>query len=316
MSSKTNRNTIIRPVPALLILCSFILISGCVTPEEVGRMRWELNVLKSDVSKIKKTSQSIETEIPGQQKQFDSKIAELEEKQKSTANTVSDLLIEVQKLTFEFQALTGRYEEARYVSEKSSAELMESREKLNAKVKELELAIAGLEKKLAEADARTTAVKSAEEAAKPKEDLKKPEQTDTGSKEAQKAEVKDAYMSAYKAYKEGRASEARAQFTSMLNSYPENEYSDNARFWIAESYFEEKSYEDAILGYEELFKKNPQSDKVPGAMLKQGLAFYELNDKKTGNIVLDKLVEKFPDSEQAKAALKKMGKSPPAKKKP
>jgi len=50
-------------------------------------------------------------------------------------------------------------------------------------------------------------------------------------------------------------------------------------------------------------------------MLKQGSAFYELNDKKTGNIVLEKLVEKFPDSEQAKLALKKMGKPAPQKKK-
>ena len=85
----------------------------------------------------------------------------------------------------------------------------------------------------------------------------------------------------------------------MLNNYPDSEYSDNARFWIAESYYE-GNYEDAILAYEELFKKNPQSDKIAGAMLKQGSAFYELNDKKTGNIVLEKLIEKFPDSEQAK----------------
>jgi len=99
------------------------------------------------------------------------------------------------------------------------------------------------------------------------------------------------------------------------NKYPENEYSDNARFWVAESYYAEGGYEDAILAYEELFKKNPESDKVPGAMLKQGLAFYALKDNNTGKIVLEKLIEKYPDSEQAKLARKKINKPVPPRKK-
>jgi tol-pal system protein YbgF len=316
MSRKMYQYTFINLGSVLCFLWACLIISGCASTDDVGRIRWELNALKSDINKIKKTSQSMETEIPGQKKQVDNKITELDEKQKSTAKTVSDLLIEVQKLTSEFQALNGRFEEARYVSEKNSTELLDNKEKLAAKIKELELAIAGLEKKLAESAAREAAVTAAEEAEKAKkakEEVKVPEKA--GSKEAQKYDVKDIYLSAYKAYKGGKGAEAREQFTKMLNDYPDNEYSDNARFWIAESFYEEKSYEDAILAYEELFKKNPKSDKIAGAMLKQGAAFYELNDKKTGNIVLEKLVEKFPNSEQAKLALKKMGKPVPQKKK-
>ncbi len=51
-------------------------------------------------------------------------------------------------------------------------------------------------------------------------------------------------------------------------------------------------------------------------MLKQGLAFYSLKDQKTGKIILGKLIEKYPDSEQAKLAKKKMKKTVvPGKKK-
>ncbi len=310
------KNALIRPGSVIWVLWACLIISGCASTDDVGRIRWELNALKSEIKQIKKTSQSMETEIPGQKKQIDNMITELDEKQISTSKTVSDLLIEVQKLTTEFQALNGRFEEARYVSEKSSAELLTGKEELTAKIRELELAIAGLEKKIAGSAPEKTAVSGADEAAKAGkgiEDAKKPE--GTGGNGVQKVEVKDIYMSAYKSYKEGRAAEAREQFMELLNTYPENEYSDNARFWIAESFYEEKSYEDAILAYEELFKKNPKSDKIPGAMLKQGMAFYELHDKKTGNIVLEKLVEKYPDSEQAKVALKKMGKPVPPKKK-
>lgn len=129
------------------------------------------------------------------------------------------------------------------------------------------------------------------------------------------SELKDDYMSAYEAYKEDRTVEAREKFEALLRDYPENEYSDNARFWIAESYYKDGNYEDAILAYEELFKKNPGSDKVPGALLKQGLAFYALKDKKTGKLILEKLIEKYPDSDQAKLAARKISRPVPPKKK-
>jgi len=91
-------------VACLWFACSVFLLTGCASTDDVGKLRWEINALKSEVNKIKKTSQSMETDIPGQKKQIDSKLTELDEKQKSTAKTVSDLLIEVQKLTSEFQA--------------------------------------------------------------------------------------------------------------------------------------------------------------------------------------------------------------------
>ena len=121
-------------------------------------------------------------------------------------------------------------------------------------------------------------------------------------------------MAAYQTYKEGKTEESRNQFMAVLEQYPENEYSDNARFWIAESYYKEGSYEDAILAYHELQKKNPGSDKVPGAMLKQGLAFFALKDKKNGTLFLEKLIDKYPDSEQARLAKKKLRKTVTPKK--
>ncbi len=48
--------------------------------------------------------------------------------------------------------------------------------------------------------------------------------------------------------------------------------------------------------------------------MKQGLAFYELNDPETGKIILEKVITDFPDSEQAGIARKKLHPSAPAKK--
>ena len=44
-------------------------------------------------------------------------------------------------------------------------------------------------------------------------------------------------------------------------------------------------------------------------MIKQGLAFNALEDSKTGRIILERLVDKYPESEPAKLAIKKMNKA-------
>lgn len=143
------------------------------------------------------------------------------------------------------------------------------------------------------------------------ETFKTPETSETNVPEAVvKVNVKDVYDSAMKLFKEGTYKSARTGFMSVLKGFKENEYSDNARFWIGESYFKEKKYEDAVLAYEELLRNNPDSDKVPSAKLKQGLAFYELKDPETGDIILKGLIESFPDSQEAAAARKKLGVAP------
>ena len=305
-------------IKALLLLFVSLLVTGCVTTEETNRMQWELNELRADVKNIKQQSKSIETKFPGQNE----KVRELEETQRASARATADLLIRVQDLTTEVQMITGRFEEARYNSEKNAAEFQENKEMLIAKMKQLETKLGDLEKKLAEpppAPAPKEELKKSLSEAKAKEEApeqkkeaveesEKKVETEEAAAEVGKLDVKDAYMEAYGAYKEDRTVEAREKFKALLMDYSENEYSDNARFWIAESYYKDGNYEDAILAYEELFKKNPDSDKAPGAMLKQGLAFYALKDKDTGRIILEKLVDKFPESDQAKLAAKKMKK--------
>ena len=70
----------------------------------------------------------MENKLPDQEDLFQKKIRALEETQSATAKTVSDLLIQLQSLTSEFQMLTGRFEESRYFTEKSSSEVLKSRE--------------------------------------------------------------------------------------------------------------------------------------------------------------------------------------------
>ena len=111
-----------------------------------------------------------------------------------------------------------------------------------------------------------------------------------------------AYASAYDLFKDGKFDKAREAFQNFLKQYSNTEYSDNAQFWIAECFYFEKKYENAILEYEKVAKNYPEGDKVPYALLKQGIAFLNLGDKTSAKLILQRVIKDYPNTNQARRA--------------
>ena len=126
---------------------------------------------------------------------------------------------------------------------------------------------------------------------------------DTSSDKQSKASQ---YAAAYQLYKKGNYTKAREAFQSFLAAYPTGEYSDNAQFWIGECYFNERQYEKAILEYDNVTKKFPNSNKVPHALLKQGFSFLSLGDKASARLLLQQVIKDYPNTSQAKTARAKL----------
>lgn len=114
------------------------------------------------------------------------------------------------------------------------------------------------------------------------------------------------YNDAYQSFQKGDHEGARKKFEAFLKQYPNTELSDNAQFWIGETYYQKKDYEKAILEYEKVLNKYPEGDKVPAALFKQALAFSELGDKNNSRNLLKRVIERYPQSEQAEMAKKRM----------
>jgi tol-pal system protein YbgF len=116
----------------------------------------------------------------------------------------------------------------------------------------------------------------------------------------------DLYKDAYETFHKGDLEGARRKFEAFLKQYPNTELSDNAQFWIGETYFLKKDYERAILEYEKAIVKYPEGDKISSAIFKQALAFLELGDKTNARNLLKRVIEKYPHSDQAEMAKKKL----------
>ena len=99
---------------------------------------------------------------------------------------------------------------------------------------------------------------------------------------------------------------ARESFSALLKTYPKSNLVDQAQFHLAESYFNEKWYEKAILEYQKVIENIPKGNKVQAALLKQGFSFFNLGDKSNGKLILKELINKYPSSNEAKIAKQKL----------
>jgi len=81
---------------------------------------------------------------------------------------------------------------------------------------------------------------------------------------------------------------------------------DNAQFWIGEIYYNQKWYEKAILEYQKVIENYPNGNKVQSALLKQGFSFFNLGDKANARLIFTELIKKYPKSNEAEIAKKKL----------
>ncbi|MDH3568013.1 MAG: tol-pal system protein YbgF, partial [Desulfobacteraceae bacterium] len=114
------------------------------------------------------------------------------------------------------------------------------------------------------------------------------------------------YQSAKQAYDQGDFEAAREGFNKLITKYPTSKNADNAQFWIGEIYYHEKWYEKAILEYQKVIEIYPKGNKVQASLLKQGFAFLNLGDKSNARLILSELIKKYPTSNEAKIADRKL----------
>jgi len=98
----------------------------------------------------------------------------------------------------------------------------------------------------------------------------------------------------------------RQWLQEFLQRYPQHALAVNAMYWTGEAWYGEKKYENAILQFQDVIEKYGEHPKVAAALLKQGLAFHALGDQKNARVILQKVVDTFPLSEEAKKAKEKL----------
>ncbi len=114
----------------------------------------------------------------------------------------------------------------------------------------------------------------------------------------------ESYIICYKFYIRNMFKKSEECFNNFISNFPKSKLVSNAYFWIGETYFARKEYPKAIDYYDIILTKFRTSKKIPSALLKEGLAFYQLNDNEGAKIFLEKVINDYPDTNQAAYAKK------------
>lgn len=107
-------------------------------------------------------------------------------------------------------------------------------------------------------------------------------------------------------FQQGKFREAYQQFEKISNSGAANADIVEARYMMGECLFEMKEYDQAILDYQNIITNHPSTAKAPKAMLRQAMAFENLNDKDTAKILYKKLIATYKDAPEAQQAQQKI----------
>ena len=266
----------------LLLLILVFSIAGCATTQDLKGTRSELNdklsVVDAELAILKK-----------EQEKNSSTLASMSKGHANSAADVSELREAIQQLRGQLETLKKDMTR----DSKRSDELKDRLDTIALKVNFIE-SFLEIGKKDSVSDVYDKGVKPTGNAV-------------AATKEpAKKQDKETVYAAAYQTFKNGQYDKSRTEFKNFLATYPDTEYAGNAQFWIGECYFFEKNYEQAILEYEKVAKNYPKGDKVPYALLKQGLSFLNLNDKTSAKLILQQVIKDFPNTTQARIARGKL----------
>ncbi|MBM3488703.1 MAG: tol-pal system protein YbgF [Alphaproteobacteria bacterium] len=90
--------------------------------------------------------------------------------------------------------------------------------------------------------------------------------------------------------------EAEQALKAFIAANPSHALAANAHYWLGETYFTQKQYQQATLAYAEGYQKFPRSERAPETLLKLGVSFTHLNKLKEACAAYGQLLEAHPNA--------------------
>ena len=182
-----------------------------------------------------------------------------------------------------------------------SPDLAQQEQNLEARVQQLESRVADLE-------GRPGAPAPAREH---KERAVPPPSTPSSPKPAvESAAAEKNYTEGMRLYHAKKYGEARQQLHQYLKNQPRGPKAPEARYYLADSFYQEGKYQEAGVEFNKLRLQSPKSILAPAGLLRQALCYKNQQQLGTYRSTLQKLVKAYPNSPEAKEAQKMLKESP------
>lgn len=88
---------------------------------------------------------------------------------------------------------------------------------------------------------------------------------------------------------------ARQGFLQFLQTYPNGSLAPNAYYWLGETYYVNRDFDEARATFSSMLQHYPGSQKSPDAKLKLGFTLAELGETDQARSVLSEVARDYPD---------------------
>jgi tol-pal system protein YbgF len=248
---------------ALLFL--FLACSACVTTAQEGEdMRRDIAALRADLKKETEAGNADRQKQSDEQTQRAKALQDaLDQLSRAARKSGADLGVDMEKAQNDLTALHGQLEVLQH-----RLDTLEKTQTDQQKAAEASVQAAAQQKKEAEHPTDKLAI----------------------------------YNLARQKLEAGQTQRARELFTDFLARFPKDELSSNAQYWLGESHYAERKWNDAIGDFQKVVKEYKGSEKVPDALLKIGMSFQAQNDCANALLFFEDLQQGHRSTPAAKSA--------------
>lgn len=276
----------------VIIIC-LTMLCGCALQQDVISLYDRVGMLEQRQNDLEKRGEEFEkVQLKSLTEEYDKT---QEKRERRLRDQYAQLHVMLNKLSEDIRTLNGKLEETDYLLKRKVENIEASDKKRKSKLDQIG-SVAGLNK---------DRIIYLEKYLNLEPSGAGPAVEGKGGAEKDLSES-EIYTFAKKAFDQGDLEAAREGFKKLIKKYPKSKNADNAQFWIGETYYRGKWYENAILEYQKVIEGYPKGNKVPASLLKQGFAFLQLGDKGNARLILKELTAKHPKSTEAKIAKQKL----------
>lgn len=282
---------------ALILICVSLYGCGPGFPIQTAAQEAYIN----NVDTLMKENEALKKRVSRLEKGGTADAARMREEVDEVKVSAAEATGGLQEMRQEFSFIRGSLEESVF----DRSQIKEDIKFTGETIKNISSRLDAMEAPLMASDERLAAVEAT--LASLEKRLESLEKKDVPSAEkTKKTDPEELYAKGLKHIKEKKYREGTESFVKFLKEFPDHKLAGHAQYWLGEIYYTKGDWEKAILEFNKVIKSYPKGEKVAAATLKQGFSFEKLGSVKEARMLLEQVISKFPDSNEAKIAKKRL----------
>jgi len=115
-----------------------------------------------------------------------------------------------------------------------------------------------------------------------------------------------AYQESFELIRQGDYEAAQIAFSNYIKTFQGSSFIDDAKFWLAESFYAQGDYIKALEIFENIHSQHPKSEKIMESILKSGFCYYELGNFEKSLTIFKQIITDYPNSSVSRLAREKI----------